>query len=255
MNPVRLLVAGWRLLRLVGHLFRGLWTLYTVFDSRPEAWRQECVRRWSRDAVRILGVQIESFGDVPDAGPLLVASNHVSWLDILVINAVRPCRFVSKADVRGWPALGKLVEGAGTLFIERERPRDAVRVAHHLAEHLRAGDVLAVFPEGTTSDGRTVLPFHANLLQAAIVVDAPALPVALSYVHGQSGDLHAAPVYVGDTSLLGSICATVLAKDLVARIEFGGPDRADGRDRRRWAHDLRERVICLQSARKGAPTS
>ena len=97
--------------------------------------------------------------------------------------AARYCRFVSKADVRHWPLIGSLARGAGTLFIERESRRDAMRVVHHMAERLTAGDVLAIIPEGTTSDGVSLLPFHANLLQAAIATNAPVLPVALRFTN------------------------------------------------------------------------
>ena len=94
---------------------------------------------------------------------------------------MRPARFVSKADVRHWPLLGWLVACGGTLFIERERKRDALRVVHQMAEALQAGETVAVFPEGTTSDGHGLLPFHANLLQAAIATETPVQPVALRY--------------------------------------------------------------------------
>jgi len=200
------------------------------------------VQQWSAYALEVLGVELEVRGSAPVLGPVLVVSNHVSWLDILVINAARPCRFVSKADVKSWPLLGRLVEEAGTLFIEREKRRDAVRVVHHLAESLRAGDVLAVFPEGTTGDGSSVLPFHANLLQAALSAHAPVLPVALGYVHAKDGGLHDAPTYVGDTTLVASIWRTLCARDLVARLDFGLPQLAEGRDRRAWAEALREDI-------------
>jgi len=118
-------------------------------------------------------------GTPPAGGPVLLAANHISWLDIVVIHAARHCRFISKADIQHWPVVGTLATGAGTLYIERESRRDAMRVVHHMAERLSLGQVLAVFPEGTTGDGTHVLPFHANLLQAAIAVNAPIQPVAL----------------------------------------------------------------------------
>lgn len=239
---MRRLNAVVRLFRLVGHLFSGLRTLRRDFGGLTDEERQERVQQWSAYALEVLGVELEVRGSAPVLGPVLVVSNHVSWLDILVINAARPCRFVSKADVKSWPLLGRLVEEAGTLFIEREKRRDAVRVVHHLAESLRAGDVLAVFPEGTTGDGSSVLPFHANLLQAALSAHAPVLPVALGYVHAKDGGLHDAPTYVGDTTLVASIWRTMCARDLVARLDFGLPQLAEGRDRRAWAEALREDI-------------
>ena len=239
---MRRLNAVVRLFRLVGHLFSGLRTLRRDFGGLTDEERQERVQQWSAQALEVLGVELKVHGSPPVLGPVLVVSNHVSWLDILVINAARPCRFVSKADVKAWPLVGRLVEEAGTLFIEREKRRDAVRVVHHLAESLRAGDVLAVFPEGTTGDGSAVLPFHANLLQAALSAHAPVLPVALRYVDAKDGGLHAAPTYVGDTTLVASIWRTLCARDLVARLDFGQPQLAEGRDRRAWAEALREDI-------------
>jgi hypothetical protein len=118
---VRRLNAVVRLFRLVGHLFSGLRTLRRDFGGLTDEERQERVQQWSAYALEVLGVELEVRGSAPVLGPVLVVSNHVSWLDILVINAARPCRFVSKADVKSWPLLGRLVEEAGTLFIEREK--------------------------------------------------------------------------------------------------------------------------------------
>ncbi len=149
-------------------------------------------------------------------------ANHISWLDITALHAARFCRFVSKADVKAWPLIGALASGVGTLFIQRESRRDAMRVVHHMADSLRAGDVLAVFPEGTTSDGVALLPFHANLLQAAIAARAPVQPVALQFV-----DTHTRrsavwrPAMSGDDTLLGSVWRTVRAPGITVRIVFG----------------------------------
>jgi len=238
-----------RAARLLAHVLHGLWTLWRAFPRADDAARAAHVQRWSQKALDILGVRWFVHGPPPARGPLLVVANHISWMDILVVNAVRPCRFVSKADVRHWPVLGRLVAGAGTLFIERASRRDALRVVHQMAERLHAGDVLAVFPEGTTSDGRGVLPFHANLLQAALATGSPALPLGIAYRPvGASPDAlqrHDAPVYVGDDTLIASLWRVLTATDLCAHLHWGEPQRADGRDRRTWASDLRGAVATL----------
>lgn len=241
--------ALWRGGRLVIHVAAGLWTVWWHFPRWDEAVRAARIQAWSARALAILGVASRIDGEPPVAGPVLVVANHVSWLDILAIDAARPCRFVSKADVRHWPLLGRLVAGAGTLFIERDRKRDALRVVHHLAERLQAGDVLAVFPEGTTSEGRGVLPFHANLLQAAVATGAPVQPLGLAY-RPTAAPLdalvrHDAPVYVGDATLLASVWRVLTATDLVVHLRWGVPQAADGRDRRTWAADLRAEVAAL----------
>jgi len=181
-------------------------------------------------------------------GPLLLVANHISWLDITSLHAARFCRFVSKADVKAWPLIGALASGVGTLFIERESRRDAMRVVHHMADSLRAGDVLAVFPEGTTGEGVELLPFHANLLQAAIAAGSPVQPVALQFIDTHSGERSLAPCYVGDDTLVGSVWRTVRARGITVRIVFGELQTAQGRERRTWAAGLRETIVQLRQS-------
>lgn len=245
-NPA---IAAWRLSRLVGHLFRGLWILRTHFVRADVVGQRLLVQQWSVQALGIMGVRLQVLGAEP-TGAMLVVANHMSWLDIIVMNAACPSRFVSKADVKHWPMVGRLVEASGTLFIERENRRDALRVVHHMAECLRAGERLAVFPEGTTGDGSQVLPFHANLLQAAVANDSPVCPVGLRYAHVDTSDealqaMHPAPLYINDDTLVQSIWRTVRAADLCAVVHWGEPDTPQGRDRRTWAHALREQVAQL----------
>ncbi len=243
--------ASVRLLRLTWHLLAGLRVLRRDFPVLDDVGRQEAIRVWSRQTLAILGVHLQVLGDLPARGPLLVVANHMSWLDIVVLNAARPCRFVSKADVKDWPVIGQLVAASGTLFIEREKRRDALRVVHHMAERLQAGDVLAVFPEGTTGDGQGVLPFHANLLQAALATNSAILPVGLAYLQGDGQALlgeacrHDAPTYIGDTTLVASIWRTARATNVQATLHWGEPEMAQGRDRRAWGDALRAEVARL----------
>ena len=242
--------------RLVGHLLHGLWILRTRFAQADAAGQRLLVQQWSAQALCMMGVRLQVLGAEP-AGAMLVVANHMSWLDIIVMNAACPSRFVSKADVKHWPVVGRLVEASGTLFIERENRRDALRVVHHMAECLRAGERLAVFPEGTTGDGSQVLPFHANLLQAAVATNSPVCPVGLRYasidvMHGESDlaplglhTMHPAPLYINDDTLVQSIWRTVRAADLCAVVHWGEPDTPQGCDRRTWAHALREQVAQL----------
>ena len=248
--------AAWRVWRLVMHLFRGLWILRTRFAQTDAAGQRVLVQQWSAQALRILGVRLQVLGAEP-VGAMLVVANHMSWLDIIVMNAACPSRFVSKADVKQWPMVGRLVEASGTLFIERENRRDAMRVVHHMAECLRAGDRLAVFPEGTTGDGSQVLPFHANLLQAAVATNSRVCPVGLRYdsinTFNSLSDaerlslhaMHPAPLYINNDTLVRSIWRTVRAADLCAVVHWGEPDTPQGRDLRTWARAFREQVAQL----------
>jgi 1-acyl-sn-glycerol-3-phosphate acyltransferase len=238
--------ALWRLLRTTGHVIGGLWTIRTRFHRLGIEERTELVRQWSVQVLHIMGVELVVRGQQPEAGlGRLLVANHISWLDILVMNAAQPARFVSKADVKHWPLLGSLITGAGTLYIERESRRDAMRVVHHVAERLQENDLVAIFPEGTTGDGITMLPFHANLFQAAIAADAPVLPVALAFLHGETGLRHDAPTYIGDTTLIGSIWATLRSTQVQAVVVYGEAQRCDGRARREWAQDVRAAIASL----------
>lgn len=198
------------------------------------------VGRWSARLLALLGIELTQHGRVAD-GPLLLVGNHVSWLDILAINAVRPVRFVSKADVRAWPLLGWMVGCAGTLFIERERKRDALRVVHQIAAALQQRQIVAVFPEGTTGDGHALLPFHANLLQAAIATGAPVQPVALRYAD-RAAPVSAAAAYVGDMSLAQSIWRIVNADGLRVDVALLAPLPSAAAERRALAETLRARI-------------
>lgn len=242
MKPLR---AIWRGLRATAHVVRGLWTIRTEFGRLTPPQTELVVREWTRRMLLIMGVELVVQGTPPEQGPLLQVANHMSWLDILVMNAARPSRFVSKADAERWPLLGSLITGAGTLYLERGNRRAAMRMVHHMAERLELGDILTVFPEGTTGDGQALLPFHANLLQAAIAARAPVLPIALRFVRSDSGEPHPAPIFVGETTLLGSIWATLNADGLQAVVRYGEPQHDQGRDRRVWANDLRDEIARL----------
>jgi len=242
------LVALWRLLRGTAHVLRGLWIIRSEFARLTPDQCALLVREWSRQMLAIIGVTLVVRGTPPTHGPLMLVANHISWLDILVMDAAHPARFVSKADVKQWPVLGALITGAGTLYIERASRRDAMRVVHQMAAALTAGDTLAVFPEGTTHDGRTLLPFHANLIQAAISAHAPVLPVALQYLDGASGAVSDAPLFVGETTLLESVWRTLRADGMQACVHFGEPQMASGRDRRTFAADLQQAVGAMLEA-------
>lgn len=239
-----------KMLHLVWHIAVGWWTIRRHFPQMDDAERGQRVQAWSLQVLRVFGITLRVQGTPPPGqGPLLLVANHLSWLDIAVIHAAGYCRFVSKSDVKHWPIVGTLATGAGTLYIERESRRDAMRVVHHMTKRLRAGDVLAVFPEGTTGDGRNMLPFHANLLQAAISADVPVLPLALRFVDVHTDALHFAPSFVGDETLLGSLWRTLGANNLGAEVVFGDPEHAEGRDRRAWAQDLQQTVEQLRKQR------
>jgi 1-acyl-sn-glycerol-3-phosphate acyltransferase len=236
----------WLLARTVKHVLAGWLTIVVLFPRWDQPRRDATVQSWSRHMLRILGVSLQVQGQPPLRGPVLLVANHMSWLDILVMHAARHCRFVSKSDVKHWPLIGTLATGGGTLYIEREKRRDAMRVVHHMAERLQAGEIIAVFPEGTTGDGKALLPFHGNLIQAAIAANAPVQPVALRYVDAASGEPSDGPLYVGDDTLVGSLWRTLAGRPFRAQVRYGQAEKSEARGRRAWAHDLRDAVDALR---------
>lgn len=231
---------GWRLARLIFHLLQGLATCALVFPWAGAPLRERLVRRWSARLLRICRVAVEH----QDAGhaPLqhaLIVSNHVSWLDIFVINALHPCRFVAKAEIRAWPVLGWLVAQAGTVFIARGNRRDLRHIFKGLVDALAQRQRVAFFPEGTTSSQGTVLPFHANLFEAAIDAKVPVQPYALAYLDAGNG-WHPAVDYTGETTFVDSILRILGGEPVRARLACLAPIGTAGAHRRelaKAAHD------------------
>ena len=241
MAPLSALLALWRVARVALHLLHGMAVMALRFPSLDAAGRHARIGWWSAGLLRAVGVGLQVRG-TPRPGASLLLSNHVSWLDIAALHAAVPqARFVAKADVLQWPLLGWLVRGAGTLFIERERKRDALRVVHAVAEALHAGQTVAVFPEGTTGEGPQPLPFHANLLQAAIATATPIQPVALRFSDARHR-FSPAVVYVGDTTLLQSLWRVATARGLVVHVDLLLPQASAHADRRALAETMRALV-------------
>ncbi len=230
-----------RLLRCAVLVMQAAWIMARRLSQADPAAREAFIQRWSAQVLAVLGVSIQTQGPWTQ-GACLVVANHVSWLDVMAIHALCPrARFVAKAEVHRWPVMGKLAAGAGTLFIEREKPRDALRVVHHMAQALRAGQTVAVFPEGTTSTGHGLLPFHANLLQAAIAAEAPLQPVVLRYSDAHHA-VSPAVAYVGDTSLLRSLWWVASARGLRVQVDALPCVACAGLNRRQLAAQVADQI-------------
>lgn len=208
-----------RLLHVLIHLFRGLATCALVFPLIDEAGRRACVGKWSIRLLALCGVEvrIEHHEGAQPAPRALMVANHVSWLDIFVINALHPARFVAKSDIRDWPLIGWLCEKTGTIFISRGKLRDVRRIYQGLVTSLHAGEHVAFFPEGTTAPQGGVLPFHANLFEAAIEAEVPVQPYALRYTDS-AGGLHPAADFVGETTFFQSVVGVLKAGGMTAQL-------------------------------------
>ena len=208
-----------RLLRVVLHLLQGLATCALVFPFTGEHAQHRLVRNWSRMLLALCKVTPEfgHAGGVTIAPRALIVANHVSWLDIFVINSLQPCRFVAKSDIRDWPLIGWLCEKTGTIFISRGKLRDVRHIYQGLVESLHAGEHVAFFPEGTTAAQGTLLPFHANLFEAAIEAEVPVQPYALRYF-GDSSKPEPAVDFIGDMTFVQSMIAILKAGRITAQL-------------------------------------
>ncbi|MER8186399.1 lysophospholipid acyltransferase family protein [Kitasatospora sp. NPDC094015] len=184
----------------------------------PRAQRERLVRVWSRAVAAGFGVRIRSGGDrAAGRGGALLVANHVSWLDIALVAAVRPGRMLAKTEVGAWPVLGGLVARSGTLFIERDRLRSLPGTVEQIAAALRRGERVVVFPEGSTWCGRGAGRFRPALFQAAIDAGVPVLPVTIRY-RTAGGEPTTVSAFVGDDGLLASVRRVVAARGLVGEV-------------------------------------
>ncbi|PKO84732.1 MAG: 1-acyl-sn-glycerol-3-phosphate acyltransferase [Betaproteobacteria bacterium HGW-Betaproteobacteria-11] len=235
--------AALRLAHLAFHLLRGLLSVALIYPLSNRSHRLAMKQRWSRQLVERLGVAIKvGAGETPEIpgsanGGIphgFLVANHISFLDIFVINALAPAAFVAKQEVRHWPLLGWLARHTETIFLERGSRRAAQATREHLVGQLSAGRLVAVFPEGTTSDGSHVLPFHAALFQSAIDGGAPVLPWLLHY-GDESGQTSHAADYVGETSLLECLWSIASAEKLIVHVKALPVIAVSGVDRRHLA--------------------
>ncbi|MDN0198732.1 lysophospholipid acyltransferase family protein [Streptomyces sp. S.PNR 29] len=176
------------------------------------------VRRWCRWIVRAAGVRVRVTGAAASTGGLLLVANHISWLDIPLLAAVRPARMLAKNEIRQWPVAGPLAAYGGALFIERDRLRALPDTVAHIARELRAGAAVAVFPEGSTWCGRAQGPFRRAVFQAALDAGVPVQPVRIRY-RTADGAASTAPAFVGEDSLLASLWRVATARGITAEVD------------------------------------
>lgn len=233
--------AVWRLVHTIAYLVWAAWLVRLTFGGLSSEAKARKIQQWSHGVLTRMGVSLQVHGQFRPGAKLIVA-NHVSWMDILAINATHPARFVSKAEVAQWPVVGGMVVGAGTILLERAKRRDAMRVMGLLTQTMKDGGTAAAFPEGTTGNGHEVLPFHGNLLQAAIDADVPVQPVAMRYAD-PAHTISPSAAYVGDTSLAQSLWWVAGAQGLTVHLTVLSPQRVSHADRRALAHALRTEIV------------
>lgn len=205
---------------LAWHISIGLSVVTILFPFYPADRRRYKIGNWSGKLNRLLGVQVCVHGDAPKANDnALLLSNHISWLDIFALNAVHTTRFVAKSEVKTWPIIGRLCKKTGTLFIERNKKQDTLRTNQEISAALSDGGLIAIFPEGTTSDGNTLKPFRSSLLQPAIDSLATIQPVYLRYLEAD-GQRSSAAAYCDDITLGASLWKLLGMQGLSVEIHY-----------------------------------
>jgi 1-acyl-sn-glycerol-3-phosphate acyltransferase len=234
--------------RMLGMFAIIVWSMasYMVRPSRRRdaaskaRWLQQTCRR----VLRILSVSIESQGN-PAHGAVIV-SNHLSYLDILVISSLTPVVFVSKREVRSWPLFGWFAEKAGTRFIDRNRRGDVSRIGEEIGPVIAADLTIVLFLEGTTTDGAEVLPFKSSLLEPAIRHGWQVVPTALSYTVPTGRSTAAEVCWWGDMTLAPHLWNLMTLPWVRVRVVWGASRVARG-DRKTLADELRSAVIGLKT--------
>jgi 1-acyl-sn-glycerol-3-phosphate acyltransferase len=208
--------------------------------------RATWLHRWSRFACRVVGVRITVRGSMPHSG--LLVSNHLSYLDVIVLSSIRPCVFVAKRDVAAWPLFGWLAHAAGTIFVDREHRLASADVVDLVREAVAGGSLVVLFPEGTSSDGSTVLPFKSALLESAVQLRCPVATAAIEYALDQGSVAHDV-CYWGGMTLVPHLLNLFFKRQVRSKCSFSLPKIRLG-DRKEIARELRDEIMSMRSGRR-----
>jgi 1-acyl-sn-glycerol-3-phosphate acyltransferase len=238
----------WKYLRLLHAFARAFWIVWIQFPKASREQKLAHIQQWSTDVLYIMSVHVdvETMSDsAPQADPQLLVANHVSWLDVLVIQSLQPCVFVAKSEVRDWPLIGAIAEACGVVFVDRSSSSSAKKMVDEVANALQHGYCVAGFPEGTSSEGRAVSLFHANLFEAAIHHQVQVHPLALRYTDKTTGELCIKAAFVGDISFIASLHQVMCAEVIHVLVHAGKRLSPHGHSRRTLAH-LSHRSVVAQ---------
>jgi 1-acyl-sn-glycerol-3-phosphate acyltransferase len=236
----------WRMLRMTLHLVQGLATCAFVFPLVSSVRRDRHIKSWSRKLLTLCRVRLQcrTGNDIPDHAPdgnAILICNHVSWLDVFVINAIQPTRFVAKSEIRHWPFIGWLCQQTGTIFIDRTKPRDVLRILNGLDAEMARGEHIGFFPEGRTAPLGQLLPFYSNLFEAAANSGAPLQPYVVRYMD-IDGRPNEAAEFIGDMTFVESLGRIMRGQPLVVELSSLPRISSQGKDRRELAKVARQRM-------------
>ena len=205
--------------------------------------RAAWLHHWSRFACRVLGIRITARSSMPSSG--LLVSNHLSYLDIVVLSSIQPCVFVAKRDVARWPLFGWLAHSAGTIFVDRERRFSSPKAVDVIREAIATGSVVVLFPEGTSSDGSTVLSFKSALLESAVQLRCPVAAASIEYAL-DGGSVADEVCYWRDMTLVPHLLNLLFKREIRSSCAFSAPKIRSG-GRKQVARELRDEVMSMRS--------
>ena len=228
------------------HAARAALTLRFLYPRASPERRRALMQRWCAKLLAILNIQVQVEGDPPSRGEhaAMIAANHVSFVDIMLISSVCPTRFVAKSEIRAWPLAGWIADRAGTLFIRRDQMRDMARIDARVREVMGEGDCVGLFPEGITTEGDELRKFHSSLFEPAVANNAHVHPVAIRYEH-PDGTLCREMSFIGDRTFGESIGLILHQRRVRARIMFAPTVETAGASRRDVAKAVETRVASL----------
>jgi 1-acyl-sn-glycerol-3-phosphate acyltransferase len=204
-------------------------------------WATRVQQVWAKLLMLVLGVRVRRPPGRPPSG-CMIASNHLGYIDVPVLASVLPCRLVSKAEVRQWPLMGVLAQLAHVLFLDRGRKREVLAVGTAIRETLEAGVTVAFFPEGTSTRGERVAPFHPGLLEPAASLDIPCLAFALHYEAPGDPEAPACTIcFWGDVTFLGHAWKLLKLRRIDATVRWSDAP-VHSADRKELARELHARV-------------
>jgi 1-acyl-sn-glycerol-3-phosphate acyltransferase len=236
-------------IRLAFSFLHAFWILWIRSPrlSREQKWSE--IQNWSQSTLRIMGVTVKvQAGDAGSpmfASPQLLVANHVSWLDVLVIQSIHPSVFVAKKEVRAWPVVGAIVQACEVVFVKRGSPSSARKMVADVKAALAQGYRVAGFPEGTSTEGHEVGMFHANLFEAAIEQGAQVQPLALRYIHATTGEHCLVAAFVGEIGFVESLHRVMRAPSITVIVHTGELLSSQGHSRRTLAQ-LAHRCVSAQ---------
>jgi 1-acyl-sn-glycerol-3-phosphate acyltransferase len=228
----------WILVRAAADFVINLWLRGKASSFKA---RSEWLQRWSAQILRCVNVQVSRLGELPKEGVL--ACNHLSYLDVMVLAAGQPMVFVAKSEVRGWPLIGWLTRFAGTLYVQRERKSDVARLAASFTPVVNEGVVIGLFPEGTSTGGHQVLPFYSSLFEPAARSGWRATPAWIGYTLAD-GSVEDEICYWRDMKFALHLPRLLSKERIVATVAYG-PALAAGLNRKEMARLLHAQVCQL----------